>query len=117
MEPQVWIAGREVHGNYNILPDPAAFERARSKRTQGTIWTDGSRLGFLKKTSLFGCSFSFSFFLRRRSFSFPFVLGGLGRRRSRGHPTMTARAGLGAGNGYTGGKAVRPARGSGRPLP
>ena len=86
MEPQVWIAGREVHGNYNILPDPAAFERVRSKRTQGTIWTDGSRLGFLEKTSLFGCSFSFSLFLRRRSFSFPFVLGGLGRRGSRGHP-------------------------------
>ena len=59
--------------------------------------------------------FLFVFFLLSAGL-FPFLLsGGMGRRRSRDTSTITAQAGPGVGNGYTGGKGCcfLLARGSG----
>ena len=44
-EPQVWSEGRTFPGEFNILPEAVAADQARREKAQGTIWTDGSRLG------------------------------------------------------------------------
>ena len=84
--------------------------RARGRTRRG-LSQSRRRPGGLEQSDLVGLGVS-SFFLFCAFWRF-WGEGDLGDT-----PTMTAQAGPGVGNGYTGGKcSCCPARGSGKPLP